>query len=196
MRHGFKAEAERRAVAIRAELGQPPESPLPVSELTKHMGIRLLTPKDIPGMPPDLLSQLLSRDARSWSAMTLELGPNNRWVIYNPMHSRARRESDIMHEIAHLLCEHPPAKLVLNEGPVPIALRDYDALAEEEARWLGGCLQAPRPALIHAIRRGLSNSEIAGWLGASEDMVRYRRGVTGVDRQAQFNKNKRRSWSF
>ena len=52
-----------------------------------------------------------------------------------------------MHEMAHLICKHKPAELV-PVGGFPFSLREYDAVQEEEANWLGACLQLPRPALL------------------------------------------------
>jgi hypothetical protein len=87
-----------------------------------------------------------------------------------------------MHELAHILCNHQPAQLVkLDYFPIPI--RSYDPVQEEEASWLGGCLQLPRDALLWAIRRGMNNPMIVEHFGASMDLVRYRRQITGVDFQ-------------
>lgn len=62
-------------------------------------------------------------------------------------------------------------------------LSRFDAAQEAEAAYLGGCLQIPREGLLWALRRHMSTAEIARHFGASELMVRYRRNVTGVDRQ-------------
>ena len=54
---------------------------------------------------------------------------------------------------------------------------------EDEAAWLGACMQIPRAALLALIRRGFSNEALAALFGASEDMVVFRRNMTGIDHQ-------------
>ena len=87
-----------------------------------------------------------------------------------------------MHELAHLICEHKPARIE-PPGRFPWALRTFDLVQEREAEWLGGCLQIPRDAILFLVRRGYDNEAIAAQFAASEDMVRFRRNMTGVDKQ-------------
>lgn len=94
-----------------------------------------------------------------------------------------------MHELAHILCEHEPSKLVQIDPSIPV-LRTFDPVQEDEAIWLGGCLQLPRPALLWAIRRGMDNTAIEKHFCASDDIVRYRRQITGVDRQLSSQRGK------
>lgn len=52
---------------------------------------------------------------------------------------------------------------------------------EKEAEWLGGCLQLPRIALhYHYKVYGNSLKEIAEKFNASQDMVKFRLGVSGL----------------
>jgi hypothetical protein len=67
----------------------------------------------------------------------------------------------------------------------PWALRTFDAQQEEEAEWLGGCLQVPRDAVLQLVRRCYGNEAIAAHFGSSEDMVRFRRNMTGIDKQVR-----------
>ena len=104
-------------------------------------------------------------------------------VIHNPTHSPARQEADIMHEVAHVMCGHDPAEFVFLPG-LPVLLRTYRKEDEEEAAWLGGCLQIPRMGLLWALTQGMiQNEQIAAHFVASVAMVRFRRNMTGVDRQ-------------
>lgn len=82
-----------------------------------------------------------------------------------------------MHEAAHLICNHSPAKVGL------CGMRSYDDVHEEEAKWLGASLQITRHGLLWAVRKQMGNDEIARFYGASEALVRFRRNLTGVDRQ-------------
>jgi len=48
---------------------------------------------------------------------------------------------------------------------------------------MGASLQITRQGLLWAIRKQMGNDEIAQHYGASEALVRFRRNLTGVDRQ-------------
>jgi uncharacterized protein DUF955 len=181
VRWGFKSKAERRAVELRSELGLRAEAPLAARRLAKHLKVAVIGPAEIPGMTPALLDRPLVVDPSSWSARTISCH-GRRVIIHNTAHSPCRQESDVMHELAHLLCEHQPSELIRLDG-FPCPLRKFHAEHEDEAAWLGGCLQLPRPALWWAVRAGMTEMQIVEHFTASDDMVRYRRGKTGIDRQ-------------
>lgn len=85
-----------------------------------------------------------------------------------------------MHELAHVLCEHPSTAIDLAGG---LSLRQYVRDHEDEAAWFGGCLQIPRPALAHHVYRQRSPEQVADHFTASVDMVWYRYRMTGLARQ-------------
>jgi IrrE N-terminal-like domain len=177
MRRGFKTWSEERATAFRLELGIRPDAPLPAELLAEHLGVRLITPAEVPGITPELLELLLTADTSGWSALTVQI-EDFTVVVYNASHAPARQESDLMHELAHVICKHPAIQIV-RLGGLPI--REYSEVQEEEAAWLGGCLHLPRAALWNAARHGLSVAGIMERFNASEQMVRFRRNVTGID---------------
>lgn len=88
-----------------------------------------------------------------------------------------------MHELAHLILKHRPSHIV-EVGQLPFALRTYDPEQEEEATWLGGCLQIPRSALVWAVKRNMSEQKIADHFGSSVELAKYRLQVTGVSKLA------------
>lgn len=181
MRRGFKTWAENLALEQRRNLSLRDVSSLPARVLADHLEITIIAPNGIPDIPQNILVQLHNADHESWSAITLERN-NCTLIIHNQTHSPRRQESDIMHELAHILCNHQPSQLVkLDYFPIPF--RSYNPIQEEEASWLGGCLQLPRAALLWAIHRGMNNEAIAQHFGSSCDLVRFRRQVTGVDKQ-------------
>jgi Zn-dependent peptidase ImmA (M78 family) len=178
MRHGFKASAERKSVELRQALRLSPRDRLAARELAKHLKYRVVAPASIPGMTDEILAEVVHPD-NGWSAATIaDMEPPV--ILYNASHSLARQESSIMHEIAHLLEKHQPLKLLEVSG---LWCRSYDDGQEEEAIWLGACLQICRDGLFWAVRRGMTNEEIAEHFVASPDMVRFRRNSTGVDQQ-------------
>lgn len=153
--------------------------PLPARDLASELDVFVMPPGNLPGAPEEMVETLASRDS-GWSAATI-LECERPLILYNPCHSEARQESDLMHELSHLIEGHEPSGFDTLGGR--LLSRSYDEEQEDEAAWLGGCLQLPRPAIFRAAKRGWSNEEIAERYTASVQMVRYRRNVTGVDKQ-------------
>lgn len=180
-RRGFKTWAENQGLEFRAKLGLRISDHLPANSLATHLKIRIYTPHDFQSLQPRLLKHLLTKGKSQWSALTVPL-QDGHIIIHNPTHSITRQESDLMHELAHILCEHPAPQLQSIPG-FPLGLREYDFEKEKEAEWLGGCLQLPRNALSWALKRGMDHNAIADHFRASHDMVRFRINMTGLKRQ-------------
>jgi hypothetical protein len=178
---GFKTWAENVAINIRRDLDLPPHAPLSAHGLAKHLDVLLWTPYDVPNVPPDVVAQLLDYDPDGWSAVTC-LASDQARIIYNPRHSLARQNSDIAHELAHIILEHEPGKIVLSHD-ASIVMRSFDPKQEEEASWLGWSLLLPRTALAHATKARLGKTEIARKWVVSGQLVEYRTRVTGVRKQ-------------
>ena len=87
-----------------------------------------------------------------------------------------------MHELAHIWLKHKPDRIE-PAGRLPFAMRTFDENQEDKAKWLGGCLQIPREALLWFLQRRFDNVAIAAHFNASEEMVRFRRNMTGIDAQ-------------
>jgi len=177
MRHGFKSWAEKQAAHYRSQLSLRAYDPLRARALAAFLGVPILEPSEIPGVDPVAISALL--DAREWSAVCIPRG-NGHIVIYHPRHSLARQESDLMHELAHIICEHRPIQLTRN-----LCEPSKESCQEEEAAWLGAVLQVPRTALQWALRRQMTSADMVEHFGASAEMITYRRRVTGVDVQCK-----------
>lgn len=167
---------ENEGVRWRRELKLYTYDPLPARLLMQRLKIRAVSPKEIPGIDEATLQCLLAEDA-GWSALTLPLGEGKHLIIYNPTHAEARYESNIMHELAHLLLSHQPIHFRQLSGG--LFVREYRGADEEAAKYLGGCLQIPGRGLDWAFQRGMNLQEIAEHFGASLQMVRYRCNMTG-----------------
>jgi hypothetical protein len=179
---GFKSWAERTSINIRRELGLAAHETLDPLELAKFLDIEVCTPHDIPGLPHDVLDQLLEQDPWGWSGVSLSRPGARDLIIYNPRKSKGRRASDIAHELAHFILDHQPGALIFSSDG-DIAMRTFDGKQEEEANWLAWCLLLPREALVKAKRVGLTVAHIADRYGVTERLVSYRLSVTGVDLQ-------------
>lgn len=178
---GFKTWAERTAASIRAELDLPAYAPLTLEKLAEFLDVVLLSPNHVAGLSAEAKAQLLVNDVEGWSAVACTAG-DRRIVIFNPAHSFARRSSDIAHELAHILLDHEPGKMVISQGG-EMVMRNFDQTREEEADWLGWSLLLPREALVHAARLGRTREQIAREFRVSRQLVEYRMRMTGVDRQ-------------
>jgi hypothetical protein len=181
MRRGFKTWAEQQAIVQRCNLGLAADAPLPAARLASYLDVIVVGPEQIPGMSPEHLECLLQRDRSSWSAITVSMNACM-MIIHNTEHAPTRQESNLMHEMGHIICKHTPTEL-MRVGGLPFLLREYNADQEEEASWLGACLQLPRSALWTAVRRRMTTAEMVQYFQASEDLIRFRRQMTGVNRQ-------------
>ena len=180
MRRGFKTRAESLACELRAKLGLAAQSPLAAKRLLGYLEVLVLQPRAIPELRSEVIHEMLNGSSKHWSAVTIYDASGQPLIIHNPEHALTRQESDLMHEAAHILCKHPPGKII-RVGE--LSFRSYDAGHEEEAKWLGACLQITRHGLLWGIGRCMTTAQMAEHFCASEAQVRYRRNVTGVDVQ-------------
>ena len=140
----IQKEAEEEARDYRQALGIRDNQALPAKSLANHLGIRIMSPDQIPGLDSSHSDWLSNLDSK-WSAGTVEIPELNRiFIVYNPAHSEPRQESDAMHEMAHIIRQHPPTGM---NG----SFRHYDQQQEEEAQYLGACLQITRAGLLWAL---------------------------------------------
>ncbi len=153
---------------------------MPARELAKHYNVKLFLPNEIQGLDRESANKLIGMD--EWSAITLFKGGDFA-VILNCGHSEVRQESDLFHELAHIICKHPLSKFVKVGNTY---LREFNEEHEEEAKWLGGCLHIPRIGLEWAIKKKMLPSQICNHFSASDSMLRYRINVTGIKQQYRF----------
>ena len=71
LERGFKSWSERTAASFRRELGLSDDSPLDLRALAEVIGVKLMTPNDLPGVPKEVLQVLLVEDPGGWSAVSL-----------------------------------------------------------------------------------------------------------------------------
>ena len=180
---GFKTKCENISLQLRKELGIRKNFPLSTRDLAQHLSVLLWEPSDIRGLSNNTLTVLTRRGNTVWSALAISYAGVEA-VIYNPVHTKARQSSDIMHELSHLLLAHEPSQIMVSPDH-PFVLRSYNKETEEEASWLAGCLLLPRDALVHIRINGLSDDEACDSYVVSRQLLTYRMNVTGVNRQFQ-----------
>jgi Zn-dependent peptidase ImmA (M78 family) len=189
-RRGFKTWCETVAAQKRRALKVPATGPLDPRLLAEHMGVVVVYVEQIPNLAPGTLEQLTKVDPDSWSAVTVCW--NNRYlIVMNSAHPKTRQSSSLMHELAHLIVGHRPARLDVTPDGLLI-LSTYDKQNEEEENWLAAALLLRRDALLFIRRRGMTDEEAATAFGCSVQMLNFRINVTGVDLQLRRARKYRR----
>lgn len=181
---GFKKQAEDKSIELRRLNQKRDYERLPAKDLAEYLEVIIISAGDLPGMNSALLKKLRGAAAR-WSAITIEINGHT-VVILNPAHSEYRIESNIFHELSHIICKHDMKGFEPLDG---MMLRVYDVQQEEEAEWLGGCLHLPRKALEWAIKNNMSIDLISKNYLASSQMINFRINSTGVRNQFRYVKS-------
>jgi Zn-dependent peptidase ImmA (M78 family) len=177
---GFKSWCENTSESLRRKLGKRIHEPLDPFDLALALSVEVWDISTVQGLSEQTLRHLSSAAGDEWSAVTVY--SNGRLiVVLNPRHSEARKASNLMHELAHVIREHVPASMVSSESG--FMLRTFDERQEAEADWLSASLLLPRAALTYCQARQISPEQVMLDYGVSQHMYRYRMGVTGVNRQ-------------
>lgn len=177
MRRGFKTHAERRSVELRAELGLRDRDRLPMEVLAQHLGADLRSASDL--IDVTRLQQIEDLQPGAFSACTFEIG-DRRVIVWNPLSTPPRTQSDIAHELSHLDLKHKVQE-IKTVGDLTFFGCDPDE--EQEANWQAGCFLLPRPLLLAELRAGATGADIAAKYEVSLQMAQYRIRATGVERQ-------------
>lgn len=180
-RRGFKAEAERMDEFYRKSLGLSIFDPLDAFVLASHLGIDIWSVDEMFEGHKDMQQYALLSNPDRFSAVWTLNWQGEKLIIHNSNHSPGRQQSNLMHELAHIILGHKipneKAKLCSEFG-----LHYYNPTHELEAKFLGGCLQLTKPALLWGKKQRLTDNQIAARFNASEEMVRYRLDVSGVNK--------------
>lgn len=186
---GFKPGAEKKSLEIRQQLDVGINQYCPARRVAELFGITVTPAQRLSGLVlnelldlypnPDSVVDKIDSYLSSGDFNALVVVINSyRMILFNADDQPARQESSIMHELAHILCEHPGDCLQLNGE---IAIRVHDPRYEKEAEWLGAALQIPEAGLWRFAKDGFSNEQIASIYGASTQMVAFRRNKLGID---------------
>lgn len=188
LKRGFKANAEKLARQYRESLNIHPCHPLCAFKLAEHLQVPVFNATEFLTLPHEieLLSGANGVDF-GWSALTMLTKAGNRIIIHNSFHSLSRQQSNMMHELAHIICNHEHSKQNY-DFEIPFGMRDFNELQEEEAICLGSTLQLPTPSLLWANKRNMTTELIASHFNASTEMVTYRMNMSGVAKRRVFIK--------
>lgn len=184
---GFKAEADRIASSYRSELGLRVHEPLSGFTLAEHLKVKVFTPLEFHLDAAELKNIAGAQNIDTgWSAVTLKTKSENKIIIHNHLHPPVRQQSNLMHELAHIICNHQDPE---EHGSGLYGLmRPFNKQQEEEANYLGATLQITRDGLLWALKQGMSEADIGEYYTASPIMVKFRINSTGVKRQLRYYK--------
>ncbi len=163
---------EAVAAEQRNQLGFKAYEPFPARVLARHFNATIFTPETVPNA--ELEQVKLLYNGNNWSAVIINKNPL--WIVHNSCHTPTRQESNLMHEFAHVILKHKMVGYDLKTGLPQRRQQD-----EDEAVYLGGCLQIPRRGLLWAVQKKMNISQIASHFNASEEMVKFRSNLNGIN---------------
>lgn len=178
LRRGFKSQAEREAARVRKELGLAPHDRLDPRDLARHLNVSIVDAADLVDVGD--LEELEHLQSFAFSAATFEID-NRKIVVVSPLRTTGRQNSDIAHELAHVMLNHDLSEIRELDGT---PFRTCKPDEEEEATAFGGTLLLPRPLLLSAARRRATIEQIAAQYEVTIEMARFRYNTTGVAKQA------------
>lgn len=180
-RRGFKTWCETVAAQQRRDLNVAPTDPLDPLRVAKALGVAVAYIEQLPTIDTATREYLTQHDPDAWSAVTVGNGKRH-LIVLNSAHPTTRQQNSLMHELAHLIIGHKPARLDITPDGMMV-LSTYNKDNEEEANWLAAALLLPREALLSARKRGLSDEDAAAHYGCSVKLFQFRINTTGVDVQ-------------
>jgi IrrE N-terminal-like domain len=180
VRRGFKAEAERLAERTRTQMGLEPFGHLDIRDLAGHLDVEIIPADRL--VDRARLEELERIQPGAFSAATFHLPDGRTVAVCNPCREPPRTNSDIAHELAHLLLDHDVRDIQQLAGQTFFTCNPEQ---EEEANWLAGCLLLPRALLLREARTGTSPEALAAKYNVSISMARFRLNTSGVLLQAR-----------
>ncbi|GAB4043002.1 ImmA/IrrE family metallo-endopeptidase [Spirosoma litoris] len=167
----FRQRCEEIATLQRHELGLYAFTPLTAQVLAQKLQVHIYPIDKLPGVEPEMVANALARP--DWSAAIIQQNPVV--VMYKPTNSLARQQSDLMHELAHVLLHHPLGSLDNVTGKFL-----FSPIHEAEATYLGGCLLLPKRAVEWAAIKQFTVEQVMNHFGVSQKIVTWRCQINNV----------------
>lgn len=174
LRRGFVKEANEYASEFREELNLHNSDPICPFVLCEYLQIPIIGLSQHPTIPNSVKSYFGSRGQDDFSATTLVDG-NFKEIVHNDYHHPKRQNSNIVHELAHILLGHEARPPMLQDG-----CRNIDKTIEHEANELGWVILIPKIAAMRALEKFGSLSEAAEFYNVSLKLMTYRVRKSGA----------------
>jgi hypothetical protein len=175
LKRGFKAEANRISLRLRARLGLSPHAPIDLNALARDLHVPIVALSAFAADFPEPVRHLTSVEPGAFSAATVPLPNNRRVIVHNDTHSRARQRANISHELAHLILEHPFTLPIDSTG-----IRNFDRDIEDEANWLGPVILISDEAALHIVREAMDTRTACTTYEVSGPLLRMRINSSGA----------------
>ncbi|MBL6935768.1 MAG: ImmA/IrrE family metallo-endopeptidase [Alphaproteobacteria bacterium] len=172
LRRGFRKEAENYAQEFREELGLEAHSPLDPRGLADHLAVPVIGLSEHADIPEKVKLHFGGPGNSDFSATTLADG-TYREIIHNDFQHPNRQNSNITHELAHILLGHPPKPPMIDDG-----CRNFDPTMEKEANELGFSLLVPKVAALFAVENFSDLKLASQQYGVSQSLLLYRIRIT------------------
>lgn len=175
-----KEELERTAEQFRRDLGLSEDQSLdPLKLNVKGAGIEIIRLTEADCIEPATIQRLSTDACDEWSAMSVPLDEvQDQWaVLLNDCHTTERQRVTLLEEIWHILLGH---KLVKIAKIADAYGRTYDSTEEHDAYYLASATLLPRTAVIKAVEKRKSSTDIAKQFGTSPELVEYRIKRLGI----------------
>jgi Zn-dependent peptidase ImmA (M78 family) len=179
LRRGFKAEAERRAMALWSQAGSNTANALDLEVVAGLLDARIVLADTL--VPRARLEELEEVQSYAFSACTF-IVRDHPVVVLNPLRPPGRQRADAAHELSHIVLRH---QMRVPEKVGSFTFFTGNADQEDEANWLAGCLLLPRQAVLRAAHTGMNAELIASHYQTTIEMARFRLNATGAAIQAQ-----------
>lgn len=172
MRHGFKTEAKRLALELRAEIGLDAHVPFDPFALAEEYGIRIIKLSELPCKEGH---HFLRAQGSAFSGALIPIGTSLA-ILENDAQPITRRRTTMCHEIAHVVLEHDFAmSLAADERKCGLA-----GIQEQEADWLSGEILIPYDGALRLAWKDATDNEAARAFDVSLAVARWRMNQSGA----------------
>lgn len=182
MRRGFKAEAKRLALELRAEIGLDAHSPFNPYAFADEHGIPVVQLSNLDGPARD---HFLRADGSALSGALIPIGTGVA-ILENDAQPLTRRRTTMCHELAHVVLEHEfGVSLSADERKCGLGGEQ-----EEEADWLSGEMLIPYDGAFRLARANATDQQAAHLFDVSLAVARWRMNHSGARKVVERTRSK------
>lgn len=172
MRHGFKSEAKRLALELRAEIGLDAHHAFDPYLFADEYGITIVRMSELEGEARD---HFYRRDDSALSGALIPYA-TGALILENDAQSETRRRTTLCHELAHIILEHQfGLSLAVDERKCGLA-GDQEA----EADWLSGEVLLPYDGAYRLAQANATDEIAASHFEVSLAVARWRMNHSGA----------------